>query len=335
MSSSLQPMAPTGVRLRSYVGESDLAAIAAIMNAENREDAIPERVQVADLRAQYANPNDHFDPARDVVLAEIEGKPVGVAVGEWVDIHDANLREHRLFGAVHPDWRRRGIGAALHREVERRAVQVAATHRTDRERVLGMFSGERQAGAVAIAEAAGYQPVRWFFDMIRPNLDEVPELPIPDGLEVRPIGEDLYRRVWDADMEAFRDHWGGFDGSEEAYRRWRESPHFDPTLWVMGFDGDEIAGGVINTIYAEENEELGVQRGWLDSVFTCRRWRRRGLARALISRSLLVLRERGLREAALGVDADNPTGALGLYESVGFRTTARYTAWRRPLDERR
>jgi mycothiol synthase len=323
------------VRLRPYAGEEDLATIAAIMNAENEADRIPERLTAADLRSEYANPNEHFDPARDVVLAEVDGAPVGVSIGEWVDTHDGELREHRLFGAVHPDWRRRGIGTALHRDAERRARALAATQQTDRRRVLAMFNGERQAGAVAMAQAAGYRTVRWFFDMVRADLDGIPEVPMPEGLEVRPITEDLYRALWDADLEAFRDHWGGFDGSEEAFRRWLDSPHFDASLFVVAFDGDQIAGGVLNGIFAEENAALGLQRGWLNSVFTRRPWRKRGLARALIVRSLAVLRERGMKEAALGVDAENPTGALGLYESVGFRTAERYAAWRRSLEAER
>jgi ribosomal protein S18 acetylase RimI-like enzyme len=98
--------------------------------------------------------------------------------------------------------------------------------------------------------------------------------------------------------------------------------------------GDQIAGGVLNTIYPEENEGLGLKRGWLDSVFTRRPWRRRGLARALIARSLAALRERGMTSAILGVDADNPTGALGLYEGIGFAVESRYTAWRKPMEDR-
>jgi mycothiol synthase len=89
---------------------------------------------------------------------------------------------------------------------------------------------------------------------------------------------------------------------------------------------------VLNAIYSEENAALGIRRGWLDSVFTRRAWRRRGLARALIVRSLHLLRARGMEIAALGVDADNPSGALGLYESVGFAVTERLTTWRRPLE---
>ena len=102
-------------------------------------------------------------------------------------------------------------------------------------------------------------------------------------------------------------------------------------MFIVAYDGDEIAGAVLNAIYPEENEQLGIKRGWLDSVFTRRAWRKRGLARALIVRSLHLLRERGMEGAALGVDADNPSGALRLYESVGFAVTERATAWRRPL----
>jgi mycothiol synthase len=323
------------VQLRSYAGEQDLPAIVEIFNAEHEADQIPWRPTVSDLRAEYSNPNDNFDPKRDVVIAEVDGRPVGVASIEWVDDRDSEQRWHRIFGSVHPALRRRGIGTLLHREAVRRAREVAATHRTERRRVLGVFTGEHQPGGIALAERHGFEPVRWFFDMIRPDLDDIPDVPLPDGLEIRPIGEDRYRQLWEADMEAFRDHWGGHDESEEAYRRWLESPHFDPTLFVVAFDGDEVAAGVINGIFPEENAKLGVQRGWLNSVFTRRPWRRRGLARALIARSLAVLRQRDMAEAALGVDADNPTGALGLYESVGFRVAQRFTAWRRPMEEDR
>jgi GNAT superfamily N-acetyltransferase len=116
-------------------------------------------------------------------------------------------------------------------------------------------------------------------------------------------------------------------------RRILEDPDTDTSLWLIAWDGDEVAGGIWNDIHAEENAELGLQRGWLSSVFTRRPWRRRGLAAALISRSLALLRERGMTSAALGVDADNPSGALGLYESAGFAVHERFCAWRRPMED--
>jgi mycothiol synthase len=322
-----------GLRIRPYAGEEDLPELVRIENAENEADGIRSRVSLDEQRTYFAHPSEAFDPARDVVVAELDGRAVGYGTSEWVDTRDGELREYRLFGAVDPARRRRGIGTALLADNQRRARALAATHRTERTRVFGAFAGEKQPGAIALLRRDGFTEVRWFFDMERPNLEDIPDVPLPEGFELRPITRDLFRRVWDADVEAFRDHWGGFDDSEESMRRHFESPTADPSLWVIAFDGDEIAGGVINTIYAEENEALGLRRGWLDSVFTRRPWRRRGLARALIARSLAVLRERGMTIAALGVDADNPQGALGLYETAGFQVTERFSAWRRPMDE--
>jgi mycothiol synthase len=333
--SSRQPTtipALPGLRLRAYAGEQDIPAIVEIVNAENEADAIPERTTVASRQADYGHAGDKFDPARDITIAELDGRPVAVTHREWVDVHHAHQREYRSGGQVHPTNRRRGIGRALLAHNEERLRDLAATHDTDRQRVFGAFTGDQQAGARALLAEAGYREVRWFFDMIRPTLEDIPDVPLPDGLEVRPITPDLHRRVWQADMEAFEDHWGGHDDSPESMQRFLDNPDTDPSLWVVAFEGDEIAGGILNGIYRSENAELGVERGWLDSVFTRRPWRRRGLARALIARSLTVLRERGMNEAMLGVDADNPTGALGLYEGVGFVVKARYSAWHKPME---
>ncbi|MGH2358325.1 MAG: GNAT family N-acetyltransferase, partial [Candidatus Limnocylindria bacterium] len=322
--------APTlaGLRLRPYAGESDLPELVRLENAENEADGLNSRVTVEELRALFTNPSEQFDPERDVTIAEIDGQMVGFANREWVDTNDGALREYRTGGVVDPAWRRRGIGSALLAENRRAARELAATHQNERGRAMGSFTGEHQAGAIALMVGAGYQAVRYFFDMERPTLEDIPDLPLPDGLEVRPITPDLYRRVWDADVEAFRDHWGGFDASEASFRRYADGPDFDPSLWLIAFDGEEVAGGVINTIYPAQNQAHGVKRGWLDSVFTRRAWRRRGLARALIAGSLARLRESGMTSAMLGVDADNPHAALGLYESAGFVVTQRNTAWR-------
>jgi GNAT superfamily N-acetyltransferase len=147
------------------------------------------------------------------------------------------------------------------------------------------------------------------------------------------VTDEHLRAIWQADIEAFRDHWGGHDESEEAFLRRRDSPDFDPSLWVVAWDGDEVVAGSLNTIYAHENEAIGLRRGWLDSVFTRRAWRRRGIAGGLIVRSLHLLAERGMDTAALGVDADNPSGALRLYESFGFAVSERGSAWRKPMEE--
>ncbi len=324
---------PAGLRFRPYGGDSDLPAIVELFNRGLELDGVPHRWQLSDAGTYYRNPSDMFDARRDVTVAEIDGRIVGFSERNWVDTTlDENLREYRNDGAVLPELRRQGIGTAiLHDSIERN-VQLAQSHQTDRSRTLGSWTKERQVGKQALLESFGFEPARWFFDMERDLAQPIPDVDLPDGLEVREATVDQVRQIWDADVESFIDHWGGFDSSEENLKRWMEDPNFDPTLWVIAWDGDEVAGGVINANEVEENEALGVARGWLHSVFTRRPWRKRGLANALINRSLIKIRDRGMDTGILGVDADNPTGALGLYERNGFVVAERSTAWRKPLE---
>lgn len=322
--------APAGVVVRPYRGEDDLPEIVRILNAEYAADGIEERRTVDGERSWYGHASEQFDPARDVVVAELDGRVVAVAGQEWVDTRDGQSREYRLWGAVDPAHRRGGIGRALLLDNERRARELASRQQPDRAPLFAIFAAEGRPGAM-LAERHGYATVRWFFDMVRPTLDDIEDMPLPDGLELRPVTTDQHLAVWRANREAFRDHWGGSDESEAQMHRILDDPDTDTDLWLIAWDRDEIAGGIWNAIYAEENEQLGIRRGWLDSVFTRRRWRRRGLARALIARSLRLLRERGMTSAALGVDADNPSGALGLYENAGFRVHQRFAAWRKPF----
>lgn len=307
-----------------------MAAIVRISNAENEADGISERFNEASESVWLGTPSEQFDARRDIVMAELEGEVVAFAGQEWVDMREGNRRSYRLWGSVDPAHRRRGIGAALLADNERRARALAATHDVELRRAFGSFSADDRPGA-RLLEAAGYEVERWFFDMTRPSLDGLVDLPLPDGLELRTVTRELYPQLWGANREAFRDHWGGSDESEAAMNRFFDQPDGDPALWLIAWDGDEIAGGVINGISPDENVALGIQRGWLHSVFTRRPWRRRGLARALIAKSLIALRERGMTSASLGVDADNPQGALGLYEEAGFTVAERFNAWSKDM----
>ena len=132
-------------------------------------------------------------------------------------------------------------------------------------------------------------------------------------------------------MEVFRDHWGSVDDSEASFERMRTDPRRDMSLWVVAWEGDEIIGQSLNRIDHEANAELGLRRGWVSSVGVRRAWRRRGIARALVAESLRVLRDVGMTTAGLGVDAENPHGALGMYESVGFSVARTERVYRKPL----
>jgi GNAT superfamily N-acetyltransferase len=278
------------------------------------------------------SPSPTYDPPRDTRVAEYGGRIVGVAQGSWREREGAVI--HRIAVWVHPDRQREGIGRRLLAWGEERARAVAAgvsgrvaelPHR------FGGIADHGNAAGVAFAEGAGYTPFRFHYEMRRDLTEPIPEAAIPDGLEVRPVRPEHHRAIWLADTEAFRDHWDASVVNEDDFVRFFAHPDIDPSIWQVAWDGDEIAGMVINGINRDENALIGLDVGWLDGVSTRRRWRKRGLASALIARSLVILRDRGMTVAALGVDTENPTGALGLYERFGFRPVKTLAFYRKPF----
>jgi mycothiol synthase len=268
---------------------------------------------------QFRNDTIHranFDPALDIVVAEIDGRIVGGAETH-LEVRDG-IAVHQQEGWVRPAFRRRGIGRALLEHAEQRGRDVAADWPGDEPHAFNAWANDTETDAIGLLEASGYDRVRYGFMMVRSLSDPIADAPLPKGLEIRPVREEDHRRIWDADCEAFLDHWGSYQRTEEDRESWFGTPELDTTLWKVAWAGDEVAGSVMSFIFDEENERLGVRRGWLEHISVRRPWRRRGVASALIVESLHVLRERGMEEAALGVDAENLSGALRLYESHGF-----------------
>jgi mycothiol synthase len=327
------PDAPAipGLRFRRLRDERDWAIQADLYRAASLADDTDYVPTAEGLRIETENQSG-FQLDRDLLLAEVDGRVIASAEGV-VAIRDGRP-VHQLSGVVHPDWRRRGIGRAMLRWNERRAREVASDRppATDGpEPELGSWVSESETGAIALLEGEGYAPRRYYFSMIRRGLDDVEPIPLPDGLELRPVEESQHRAIWLADDEAFRDHYEHRAQTEEDYVALFSQPELDTSLWQVAWDGDEIAGSVLPWVWPEENEAFGVDRGWLERISVRRPWRRRGLARALIAAGLIALRERGMTEAMLGVDAENLTGALRLYEAMGFEVKQRSTAYRKPL----
>ena len=327
------PGAPpiAGLTFRHYRDASDLPRLIELMTAVEIADGTFEIVTAETLANLYANRND-FDPGRDLLLAEIDGRLV--AYSEQIRTVRDGTRMYDTFGWVHPDHRRRGLGRAMlaYGEARQRGRAAAEEASGDtRSGQLGSWSSEAAVGNMALLEAAGYAPVRWFFEMLCSDLTDIPAVPLPDGLQLRPVTADRARDVVLADFEAFKDHWGALDHTEADVRRILGDPETDMSLWQVAWSGDEIAGSVQAVIYPTDNAAQGILRGWLDRVSVRRPWRRRGVARALMTAAMLELRRRGMESVALGVDAENATGALGLYESLGFRVHRRSAAYRKPL----
>lgn len=326
------PYAPPihGLRFRRLQRPADDAALADLDNAGFRADGIEFRLSAAQVGTWLDHPS-RMDPTEDLLLAEIDGSLVAHAEAGW-ELDNDGGRNYNVWGQVHPTWRRRGLGRTLLRWNEERQRQVGAGHPTGGERRLQSWADEGEVGRIALLEASGYQVARYAFDMTRATLDGIPDFVLPAGVEVRPPSEADMRAIWELEVEAFSDHWGAIDGTEESFARFAADPTHDRSLWVIAWHRDEIVGQVLNRINAEANAELGMLRGRVNSVGVRRAWRRQGMGQALVLASLRVLRQAGMTSASLGVDAENPHGALGIYERAGFRVVRRERVYRKPLE---
>jgi ribosomal protein S18 acetylase RimI-like enzyme len=186
----------------------------------------------------------------------------------------------------------------------------------------------------ALVEKNGYEQVRWGYEMSRPTDAPLPDASLPDGLDVRtPTEEEHFEAIFWAQNEAFRDHWGHRENTEEDYQRWLSDPvTFQPDLWKVAWDGDEVAGMVLNFVNEEENREFERGRGYTEFISVRRPWRRQGVARSLLVQSIEMFRQMGMEETALGVDTLNPNHALNLYEGVGYQIDRKWVNWRKPLE---
>jgi mycothiol synthase len=326
------PGAPAipGLAFRHFRGQADYPLMVAILDACNAADQLDFINTVEEVAWVFAHLTN-CDPEQDMLFAEVEGETIAFSRVWWVE-ESTGERLYKSLGFVRPDWRRRGLGAAILAYNERRLRAIAREHPSRVPKLFRVWATDTEDGAQALFAAAGYQPVRHYIMMTRPIGLPLPNAPLPAGLEVRPVEPGHIRAIWQAMWEARRDHWGYVEPTEQDYQRWTQGRLFAPELWKVAWEDGQVAGMVLNRLDEAQNEQYGRRRGYTQDIFVRRPWRRRGLARSLLVQSIHMFREMGMEETALGVDTQNPSGALGLYESVGYRAVQRHTFFNKNLD---
>ena len=269
--------------------EEESARIAALLSVHAPEPVAEDRI-----RRGWSAPG--VDMERDSRVAVEEGEVVGFAAiavegGQtWIEIHGKPAPE--LIDWATTLARGRIYSGSWQQNDE---VQAALLERG--------FSLVRHSHRMAIDLGEGLPEPRW-----------------PDGIGVRGFREDDAKVAYETHMETFEDSWGHVRQPYEEWAHWAvERPDFDPELFVLATDGDDLAGISRCRIHETEREV-----GWVSVLGVRRLWRGKGLGRALLLESFRRLAASGCRRAVLGVDASSLTGAHKLYESAGMHVVSTF-----------
>ncbi|HEX6122728.1 MAG TPA: GNAT family N-acetyltransferase [Ktedonobacterales bacterium] len=309
---------PDGFTMR-HPTFADLEAVTQLIAAYQLATLGEAEITAEELRAEWSEPG--HDLATDAwLVAGPDGALVAIAE-LW---HDHHIQ---FFGGVRvlPEAQGKGIGTHLSARWEARARELSA-HAPDGVRVvLNCSVAETNAAAHALLEARGFSLVRHFW-MMRVEMAAPPAAPAwPAGIALRPFAPERdARAVFAALDEAFSDHWGHLPMEYAIWEHFAlQNPDFDPTLMLVAWDGDQVAG------VANCGREANI--GWVHQLAVRRPWRKRGLGRALLLYAFGAFYGRGERAVGLGVDAQNLTGALRLYEGAGMRPTRQMDRFQKEL----
>jgi mycothiol synthase len=319
-----------GLTFRRFRGAPDYACMADLIAACKVVDGVERSTAVEDVALTYRH-LENCDPDRDILFAELDGRVIAYGRVFWDQELDGR-RIYNIFGFLHPQWRHAGIGTAMWQFAEDRVQTLAADLPEGTPCFMQSAPLETEKDLIGLLEDRGYQPVRYETHMLRDLSEPFPEVPMPQGLEVRPVRPEDIWPIFHASNEAFRDHWGARDETEEQHKAFMEGPLFHPELWKVAWDGDQMASVVHNFIDEKENQEYRRQRGYTEGICTRRAWRHKGLARSLLVQSMRMFKDLGMTETALGVDSENLSGALRLYESVGYRKVRQQIIYRKRLE---
>ena len=308
----------------------DLSTVVDLINRSEAVDRVERGTSEAELRIWWSPPPG--DPEQDAFLAVSGGEVVGF--GRVVLREGEDFSEFRARGTVAPKWRRRGVGTQIIAECESRArarLDEASSMIVESQGL----ADRSQKDATELYARFGLSPVRYFFQMIY-DAPQMPDLPqYPPGYGARNFARQQDEEsIWRVTNASFRDHWGHTEDLLEEWLEWFDSDYFDPTLTYLGVDPDGRPVGVcMGVMYPERNVQLGREQGVVEDLGILPEHRQKGLGRALLLEGMRALRRRGCTHLALGVDSQNPTGALRLYESVGFREWRTVVAFRKLLRE--
>jgi mycothiol synthase len=318
------------ITIRNYRPD-DLPALVALINEADAFDQMERATTQEELGFEMTWPNYH--PETDCFLAWQDGRLIGYA--DFL-LRKGGRGEDSIFytwGIVHPGWRRRGLGRRL-LEMLYHWAEECLVEIEQGPAYFQCSTRDVEEDRKALFEGFGLEPVRYFVDLARPVDNGLPPVEVPAGFRLRAFDPERdLEDVWQVDNLAFQDHWGFTSFPLEEFQHWVGQPHFRSELWLLAEKEatGEVVGIGLNKIDPDWIAWTGRREGYVNTLGVLREYRKQGLGTALLAQSLHTLRQAGMEAAHLGADAENLTGAMRLYERMGFRVRKTSIAYRKVM----
>jgi mycothiol synthase len=191
---------------RGFLGEVDYPTMAAVIAGSKEIDGLEWTNSVEDIERNYRH-LVNSDPEADMLFVEADGEVIGYSRVWWQE-EITGKRVYMHFAHLLPEWRGWGIRRTMVLHNEARLREIAAGQPPGGLDLFSAFAADSETHRESLLQEMGYEGVRYGYSMVRPNLEDLPDLPLPAGLEVRPVRPEHVDLIWAAAQEAFRDHWG-------------------------------------------------------------------------------------------------------------------------------
>ena len=307
----------------------DVPALYHLMLAVDRAENRNLLLTLRDMETQFDDPWSNAETDSLVAFAA-DGQ---IAVWARVFANPEPQDECRAFlwCEVHPDHPGNGLADFAFSWMEARGRAKLNEMPPHLPRVLRSSAQDDVRERVTLLERHAFRPVRYFYRMRRDLSQPIPDEHAPEGITLRTFSPELGARARQSLNEAFADHWSFEPVSEEDWQMFfMGRSDFRPDLTFIAMEGEQVAGVCLNVVNRETNERQGTNEGWIQDLGVRRAWRKRGLASALLCASMRAFKADGLDCAMLGVDTENLTGALRLYQRLGFSPVRRFINFEKP-----
>lgn len=309
----------TTTRTLRHPTADDADAVLAVLIADDMHELGRVDVDETDIAGWWALPM--HDPTTDAWFLEADGAAVGY--GQTMD--SAGIGRYESDAWVVDEDDRDGY-CQLMAAIAHRARELSAEHGRDKCELETWSVMGREQRAAWLVEL-GFEKVRRFYRM-EIDLDDsakaAPELPVGVTLERLGTRVDVQRTYHQVMQTAFAEHWGFEPCDYETWiARITASPNLDwDTIWLARVDGEPVAGLKMR---------LHSDLAWVDTIGTLASHRGRGLASLMLRTAFAEALARGHAHVELGVDTENASGAVAIYERVGMRVAFAHDEWRKSL----